>query len=190
MHPVDQQLSTLPIMAESRAQAIIHAAADTIDLPEWVFTLTPSEYKACSKDHIAAAVTRAPDGRRMSINVERVGRLFVQHYVEEIADRHRCRLLSISDSFGPDVFDQGQIQVVWELAVEPIDEATCRFTNYVRVNAVPGWEQALQAQGITLEEAQQQTLGLLSAHNAEETPLFAKDMETKATEGRYKTAIL
>jgi hypothetical protein len=179
-----------PIMAESSAEAIIHAAADTIDLTEWVFTLTTSEYQACSKDHIAAAATHAPDGRRMSINVERVGHLFVQHYVEEVAERNRCRLVSVSDSFGPGVFDQDQIHVLWEFSVEPIDEATCRFTNYVRVSAVSGWEEALQKQGVALEEVQQQTLAGLTAHNAEETPLFAKDIENKAIEGRFRAATL
>jgi hypothetical protein len=48
----------------------------------------------------------------------------------------------------------------------------------------------LQKQGIALEEVQQQTLFGLVAHNAEETPLFAKDIENKVIEGRFRAAIL
>lgn len=181
---------TPPIMAECSAEAIIHAAADTIDLTDWVFTLTDGEYQACSKDHIAAAATRAPDGRRMSINVERIGRLLVQHYVEEVTERKHCRLVSLSDTFGPGVFDQDRSDVVWEFSVELIDEVTCRFTNHVRTSAVPGWENALQRQGISLEEAQKRTHDYLVAHNAEETPLFAKDIQNKAIEGRFRAWLL
>ena len=37
-------------------------------------------------ERAAAGATTAPDGRRMSINVEVVGTIIVQHYVEEIAE--------------------------------------------------------------------------------------------------------
>jgi hypothetical protein len=37
----------------------------------------------------------------MSINIERVGRLIVQHYVEDLSGRNPCRLVSVSDAFGP-----------------------------------------------------------------------------------------
>ena len=40
------------------------------------------EYQWCSPAHCASAATIAPDGRRMSINVEIVGStMMVQHYV-------------------------------------------------------------------------------------------------------------
>lgn len=68
-----------------------------------VFTLTDSEYQACSKNHIAAAATFTPEGKRMTINVEQVGNLMVQHYVEDVAERSVCRLVSLSDSIGPDI---------------------------------------------------------------------------------------
>ena len=69
------------VIAKSVAEATIHAPAAAIDLAAWVFTLTDSEYQACSKNHIAAAETLTPEGKRMSINVERVGNLMLQHYV-------------------------------------------------------------------------------------------------------------
>ena len=67
------------IIAHSVAQATIGAPFAAIDLTEWVFTLTDSEYQACSTNHFAAAASVTADGKRMSINVENVGNLMVQH---------------------------------------------------------------------------------------------------------------
>ena len=60
------------VIARSVADATIQAPFASVDLSEWVFTLTVSEYQACSKNHIAAATTLTAEGKRMSINVERV----------------------------------------------------------------------------------------------------------------------
>ena len=60
----------------------------TIDIPTWCFSLSEAEYQSCSPAHCSAGVTVAPDGRRMSINVEILGGSpMVQHYVEEISER-------------------------------------------------------------------------------------------------------
>ena len=67
--------------------------------------------------------TTAPDGRRMSINVEVIGGSpMVQHYVEEIAEPHHRRLISNSDVFTP----AGRIKVgvIWDLSVKKIDADT------------------------------------------------------------------
>jgi len=64
----------------------IHAPLDQVDLPSWCFTLPESEYLACSPAHVAAGVSSAPDGRRMSINVEVIGGILVAHHdVEDLA---------------------------------------------------------------------------------------------------------
>ena len=175
----------LPVMANSRMDAVIDAPCETIDLTEWVFGLTDKEYQACSKDHIAAAASFTRDGKRMSINVERIGSLIVQHYVENISERSHCRLVSLSDTFGPEVSVRGQIGVMWEFFVEPIDATTTKFTNHVQVKAVTGYDEALHRQNVTLEQAQQRSQSVLVPHNAEETQLFAKDIERKALEGRW-----
>ncbi|MGW6144826.1 hypothetical protein [Streptomyces sp. NPDC055140] len=44
------------IIAESVAEATIHAELESIDLADWVFTLTDSEYQACSKDHLSSGL--------------------------------------------------------------------------------------------------------------------------------------
>ncbi|HEU5256295.1 MAG TPA: hypothetical protein VFU28_09905, partial [Vicinamibacterales bacterium] len=72
-------------LAESSVSATIHAPIENVDIPTWCFTLPESEYQACSPAHYSAGATTAPDGRRMSINVEVIGgSLIVQHYVEDI----------------------------------------------------------------------------------------------------------
>lgn len=109
------------VIAKSVAEATIHAPLGAIDLTEWVFTLTDSEYQACSKNHIAAAVTLAPEGKRMSINVEHVGNLMVHHYVEDVAQRSRCRLRSLSESIGPNIGSGVKVVVTWMFVADEID---------------------------------------------------------------------
>src|SRR4030088_985740 len=89
-----------PLFLYSESKAVIHAPADKIDIPEWLFTLTDKEYQQCSIAHIAGGATRSPDGKRMSINVEMAGpALMVQHWTEETAEKQHSRLASLSDMF-------------------------------------------------------------------------------------------
>lgn len=173
------------VIAKSVAEATIHAPLASVDLTEWVFTLTDSEYQACSKNHIAAAATLTPEGKRMSINVERVGNLMVQHYVEDIAERSHCRLVSLSDSIGPDIDSSVKIVVIWSFNVDAIDADTTRLTNSVEVRSAPGYLEALEKRGVPFAKASEFAQQALTAHNAEETPLFAKDIEGKALAKRW-----
>ena len=173
------------VIAESSAEATIHASLGAIDLTDWVFTLTDSEYQACSKNHLAAATTFTPEGKRMSINVEHVGNLMVQHYVEDIAERSHCRLVSLSDSIGPDIATRVKIVVIWTFTADAVDADTTRFTNRVEVRTAPGYLEALEKRGVPFAAASEGAQRALSAHNAEETPLFAKDIERKASAKRW-----
>ena len=173
----------LPILAEASLDVIINARVDSIDLADWVFGITDAEYQACSVNHIAAAATHTAEGKRMSINVERVGRLIIQHYIEDIAERAHCRLISVSDAFGPGIDDHSRLGVLWEFWIEAVDDTTTKFTNHIRVSAAAGYDEALQ--GAVLEQAQRRTAAALQPHNAEETPLFARDIERKALAGRW-----
>jgi hypothetical protein len=179
-HDVDEE-----VIAKSTAEATINAALRAIDLTDWVFTLTDAQYQACSINHIACATTMAPDGKRMSINVERVGNLMVQHYVEDKAERSHCRLVSLSDSFGPDINSRTKVTVIWEFAIEPIDASTSRFSNTVEVREAPGYREALEKRGVPFAKACEAAQQAVAAHNAEETPLFAKDIERKAAAHRW-----
>ena len=113
-------------LVKSSFSATIHAPIENVDIPTWCFGLSESEYQSCSPAHVSAGVTTAPDGRRMSINVEVLGGSpMVQHYVEEIAEPHHLRLVSNSDVFTP----TGRIKVgvIWDLSVKKIDD------DYLRV---------------------------------------------------------
>jgi hypothetical protein len=173
------------LIAKAVAQAKIHAPSAVIDLTEWVFTLTDDEYQACSRNHIAAATTVTPEGKRMSVNVERVGNLMVQHYVEDRAERTSCRLVSLSDSIGPDIGSRVAIVVIWAFTAQEIDQRTTLFTNSVEVRTAPGYLEALAARGVPFAAASEAAQQALSAHNDVETPLFARDIETKALAGRW-----
>ena len=173
------------VIAQSRAEAVIEADWLSVDLTEWVFTLTDSEYQACSKNHIAAGSSRTPEGKRMSINVEHVGNLMIQHYVEDVSMRNHCRLISLSDSIGPSVDGRVQVVVIWEFQVEALSDTRTKFINRVEVQAADGYLEALAKRGVSFAQASQVAQGALSAHNAEETPLFARDIERKAKQGRW-----
>lgn len=174
------------LIAVSAAEATIHAPLASIDLTGWVFTLTDGEYQACSMNHIAAAATRTAEGKRMSINVEHVGNLMVQHYVEDVAERSKCRLVSLSDSIGPDIGSCVKIVVIWSFSAEAIDTDTTKFVNRVEVRTAPGYLEALEKRGVPFAEASEFAQRALAAHNAEETPLFAKDIEHKALARRWR----
>jgi hypothetical protein len=171
------------VLAHSAANATIHAPVSASDLTQWVFTLTDSEYQACSRDHVAAAATVTPEGKRMSINVEHVGNVMVQHYVEDVAERS-CRLVSLSDSIGSDIGSKVKVVVTWSFTARAIDSETTKFTNTVEVRAAPGYLEALEK--LPFDKASELTQQAVRAHNAEETPLFAKDIERKAVAGRWR----
>src|SRR5665213_270999 len=89
-------------LVQSSFSATINAPMEKVDIPSWCFTLPESEYQSCSPAHVSAGSTTAPDGRRMSINVEVLGgSMIVQHYVEGIGQPDHLRLLSTSDVFTP-----------------------------------------------------------------------------------------
>src|ERR1700675_5150602 len=89
-------------LVNSSFSATINAPIEKIDIPTWCFSLPEAEYQACSPAHCSAGSTTAPDGRRMSINVEILGgSLIVQHYIEEVARPEHLRLGSTSDVLTP-----------------------------------------------------------------------------------------
>src|SRR5450432_4739046 len=117
-------------IVKSSFSATIRASIEKVDIPSWCFALSESEYQSCSPAHCSAGATTAPDGRRMSINVEILGgSLMVQHYIEEIGQPDHLRLVSASDVFTPT--GRTKVGVVWDLTVRKIDDNTCEFSNTV-----------------------------------------------------------
>lgn len=138
----------MEILAASTSTAIIPSAIDSINLTEWLFTLNEQEYRACAMGHIACGSSLAPEGKRMSLNVEQVGdSLLVQHYVEDISLRNQCRVNSISDSFSP--AGQTRIGVTWELKIDQPGDDTCILSNHVAVSLTPEFAALLLQAGVT-----------------------------------------
>jgi hypothetical protein len=166
-------------LVQSSFSTTIHAPIEKVDIPTWCFGLSESEYQSCSPAHVSAGVTTAPNGRRMSINVEVLGgNPMVQHYVEEIAEPDHLRLVSNSDVFTP----TGRIKVgvIWDLSVKKLDGNTCEFTNEVHSSFTPELLDSLAKQGIPREAFQSARRPVSEAHNRQETPLFAKSIERHA----------
>lgn len=167
------------VIVDSSFKALINAPIEAIDIPAWCFSLPDKEYQGCSPAHVAAGATTAPDGRRMSINVEVIGGTpMVQHYVEKLAEPHHLVLESVSDLFT--AAGRTTMVVMWELSVTRIDDQRCEFTNHVRTWPTEEFNAYLDRQGIPFEvfRAQRQPFSL--AHNAGETPLFAASLERYA----------
>ena len=166
-------------LVRSSFSATINAPIEKVDVPAWCFGLSESEYQSCSPAHVSAGATSAPDGRRMSINVEVLGgNPMVQHYVEEIAEPHHLRLVSNSDVFTP--AGRVKVGVIWDLSVKKIDGNTCELTNGVHSFFTPGLLDSLAQQGIPWEVFQAARKPVSEAHNRQETPLFAKSIERHA----------
>lgn len=172
------------VLADTRCEAVIAAPIEAIDLCAWLFSLSDTEYQACSVAHIAAGVSASTVGKPLSINVENPGSLIIQQYQPVAADRDRCTVASPrSTLIGPDGLST--LSVVWALRLRPRDAASCILENHVVLRATPEFEALLSAAGVPLEAARAQRGAIVAAHNEEETPKFAADIEAKANAGRW-----
>lgn len=166
-------------IVESSFTATINVPIEKIDIPAWCFSLSEAEYQGCSPAHIAAGFTTAPDGRRMSINVEVIGgSLMVQHYVETLGRKDHLILESVSDVFTP--AGRTTLHILWEMSVRAIDGERCEFTNHVRSTATDEFRAFLDRQGIPLDVFRSQRQPMSIAHNRGETPFFAASVERAA----------
>ena len=166
-------------IVDSSFTAIINASIEKIDIPTWCSTLPEKEYQGCSPAHIAAGFTTAPDGTRMSINVEMIGSgLVVQHYVAEEARPDYVRMNSISDVFTAN--GRTQVNVLWELIAEDAGHGRTRYTNRVTARPTDVFLDFLGEHGIALEDAAAARQAAGSDHNRRETPLFAESIARHA----------
>ena len=130
------------------------------------------EYQGCPPAHIAAGFTTAPDGKRMSINIEIIGgSLMVQHYVETLGRKDHLILDSVSDVFTPT--GRTTIHVTWELSVREIGGGECEFTNRVRSYATEEFLIFLARQGIPFDQFRAQRQPASIAQNQSEN-LFSQ----------------
>jgi spore cortex formation protein SpoVR/YcgB (stage V sporulation) len=88
----------------------------------------------------------------MSINVEQIGSgLVVQHCVAEVAEPTYFRVNSISEVLTAN--GRTQVNVIWELVAEKIDENRTRYTNRVTAHPTDAFMAFLQEHGIKFEDA-------------------------------------
>ncbi|MFC3158543.1 hypothetical protein SAMN05443633_1179 [Chryseobacterium arachidis] len=168
---------------ESTMTAVINAPLESINLTEWLFTLTDQEYKQCSSAHIACGNSLSTEGKRMSINVEQIAdNLLIQHYVEDVAEKDHCSVNSISDSLSPS--GRTTLGIKWELKLAKISESSCELSNHVVVYLTEDFQESMKKLNISdLDPIKNDMSAHLREHNQEETPLFAKDIESKALAG-------
>lgn len=174
------KILTDKILSLSAYSADIDMPLAQIDIAEWLFNLPEAEYqRCCPPDHISAGTTSTDEGRPMSINVEMIGTsLVVQHYVAEEATPSYCRMNSISDVFTP--LGRTQVNVIWELIAESIDDNRTRYTNKVTSHPTDAFLSFLEEHGQTFEQAAAARQAVGGDHNRRETPLFAASIARRA----------
>jgi hypothetical protein len=176
----DMDILTNMVLVESEKSATIHAPIERVDIADWLLHLPDAEYQRCAPpDHIAAGTTTTDDGRPMSINVEVIGgSLMVQHYVAEVHESHRCRMVSLSDVQTPGGWTK--IWVIWDLSVTALDSASCRYTNRVLSHPTSAFVEMLKVAGISFEDTVADRQAATDDHNRRETALYAQSLERKA----------
>jgi hypothetical protein len=92
------------------------------------------------------------------------------------------RPLSTSDLLTPAGWTT--TKVLWELSVRAIDAEKCELTNHVIGSTTPELLRALGKRGVPLEMAKASRGNATTAHNAQETPFFAKSIEKNALEAK------
>ncbi len=170
------------LLVQSSAKFHINASTSDIDIPDWLFNVDDAEYIECtpqSRSHLSAGLTHAPDGKRMSINVEDVGgALIVEHYVEAISEKLHCRVVSTSDLLIGREYTTAQ--VTWDLIATPAGGNHHEFVNNVWIHTTEKYDAYMESHRIPFEAARHAFQTAVDAHNAEETPFFAAAIERKA----------
>ena len=163
-------------LSDSRFSHVIDIPIEKVDIADWLFNLPNNEYKrCCPPDHISAGATWTDDGKRMSINVEKIGEtLMIQQYVAEIAEKQHCRMVSISDAFSAN--GRTQVQIIWDLSVKAIDANRCEYTNSVMAHPTDEFMTFIKEHNIKFEDAAAGRQRDGGDHNRRETPLFAESI--------------
>ncbi len=167
-------------LSDSSFSHIIDLPIERIDIADWLFNLPNDEYKrCCPPDHVAVGTTSTDDGRRMSINVERIGEtLMIQQYVAEVAEKHHCRMVSQSDAFSAN--GRTKVQIIWDLSVKATDAGHCEYTNSVVAHPTDEFMAFIKEHKISFEQAAAARQAAGGDHNRRETPLFAESIKRKA----------
>ncbi|UTW63087.1 hypothetical protein KFE98_02725 [bacterium SCSIO 12741] len=168
-------------LGEASAEAIVNTSIESINISEWLFSLSSEDYAACASGHQGAAQGSLPSGKRVSMNVEHVaGYFMVQHYIETISEKDRVLTVSPNTVLWLDDEKYVILQITWELKLTKVDDHSCKLTCLVTSETENEmFVQATHELTKDLDPAETP----FQLHINEETPLFAKDMEAKALAG-------
>ncbi|CQD09459.1 hypothetical protein BN1232_01723 [Mycobacterium lentiflavum] len=160
-------------------QAVIHAPADEVDLEQWLFSLSDSDYQAAAHGHRAAG-TFTEGGRRGSVNVEAIGSLLmIQHYLEREAGPARVEMLSERSQAYLFHLIPVHVLVRWIMTATPQTANTTTFACDVEIE-MPF---ILRLAGVLIGNP-----FFVRKHVEEETPGFVADIERKLSNARAKTS--
>lgn len=165
------------VLARAASEVPLDMPASSLDLPQWLFGLSDLEYQECAKGHLGAGVSRLPNGKRTSVNVESVGgHLAVQHYVEEVSTANHLRLVSERSDVWIFHLIHIRPRVTWEMALVPTSERACTFQHRV----------SLEHPSVLIKVASMLCFVpfFVSRHDREETTLFAASLARKGGKGR------
>jgi hypothetical protein len=175
-------------LSSSAYSHVINAPLANIDIADWLFNLPEAEYqRCCPPDHISCGATATDDGKKMSINVEMIGKtLMIQHYIAEVVTPTLCRMVSTSDAFTPN--GHTRVQVIWTLSARRVDDKTCEYTNSVVAHPTAEFMDFIAKHSISFEDAAKGRQHDGGDHNRRETPLFAASIERRAQRRSHAAA--
>ena len=150
--------------------ATVPVAADQIDLPHWLFTMTDREYQTVSPAHRALG-TFIADGVRGMVNVEVIGgALVIQHYREVQATKSRVEMYSVrSRAYLMHVLPVS-MEARWTMSVAPRTADTSTFFCSVEVVPPPRLRSLMGLIGIRRA---------VRKHVEQETASYAADLSRK-----------
>ncbi|WP_207838647.1 hypothetical protein [Williamsia soli] len=158
----------------------VTAPLEYVDIEQWLKTLPTHEYQRCAPgDHKAAGYTVDDDGTPMSINVEMIGTgLVIQQYRFEVASKHYCKMVSLSDVLTPGGWTS--TQVIWELGIEQLEGDQLRYVNTVTSHPTEEFLEFITASGQSFEEAAAARQEASGRHCELETPHYAQSIANYA----------
>lgn len=176
------------VLSHAVITADVTANFDDIDIEGWLKNLPTHEYQRCAPgDHKAAGYTVDDDGVPMSINVEMIGSgLVIQQYRYEVASKHYCKMVSLSDVLSPAGWTT--TQVVWELGMEQLDGDKLRYVNTVTSHPTEEFLRFIADNGQTYEEAAAARQKASGDHCEIETPHYAQSIVNYAKAQAAKAA--
>ncbi|CAN3131262.1 hypothetical protein ACNUDN_25490 [Mycobacterium sp. smrl_JER01] len=164
------------VLSQAAVTAETAAPFEHVDIAAWLKALPTHEYQRCAPgDHKAAGYTVDDDGVPMSINVEMIGSgLVIQQYRYEVAEKHYCKMVSISDVLTPQGWTT--TQVIWELRMEQLDDGRCLYTNTVTSHPTEHFLRFIADHGQTFAEAAAARQDSSGRHCEVETPRYAQSI--------------